>query len=226
VSGEGVIAGSVASTSLPSLAKLRELVYGPIRDTGHNFVPEWFVKDMLNEGYLDLNARLRLNKNTTTGTSEADGEIPIPADAIEFENLWLGSTSATFVDDDTYLGFKNYAITPYDQLDITAQLARIHVGTGKIETYPAAVSTAYTLEYVARPTLMDGESDTPSVLTRELVPRIVNYARAHAYWQDGKEPEGARCMALYEQGLPGAPREAFRRRPYTMSLIPESGPYG
>lgn len=226
-SGEGVPNNTAAASSaLPSLAKLKQLVYGPLRDTGHEFVEEWFVKDMLNEGYLDLNARLRLNKQTQEQTSASDGTITFPTDMIEIENLWFGATPTSFVDDDTYLGFKQNSITPYDQLDVTALLGRVNVGTGKIETYPAMVSIAYKLEYVARPALMDGESDTPAKLTRELIPRLVNYARAHCYWQDGREPEGARAMALYEQGLPGAPREAFRRRPYTISLIPESGPYG
>lgn len=226
MAGEGVAGVTQAAAALPSLAKLREWVYGPLRDSAGEFVEPWFVTDMLNEGYLDLNARLRLNKQTVTGTTTADGEITYPADALEFDNLWINSLPANFVDDDTFLSFQQYGVQPYDGNSNTATLARINTGTGKIETYPAAASLAYVLEYVARPTLMSAESDTPSVLTRELVPRIVNYARAHCYWQDGKEAEGARAMALYEQGLPGAPREAFRRRPYPMNLIPEAGPFG
>lgn len=224
---EGITDNSAAAAGgLPNLAKLKELVYGPIRDSGHEYVEPWFVKDMLNEAYVDLNARLRLNKATATGTSEVDGEVPIPDDFVELESLWLADTPTTFVDDDTYLGYKHYGVLPYDILDVSVLLSRVNVGIGKFETYPAAASTAYTLEYVARPVLLDGEADIPSKLTRELIPRIVNYARAQAYWQDSKESEGARCMALYEQGLPGAPREAFRRRPYSFSLIPEPGPYG
>lgn len=225
--GEGAPDNSApGSSALPSLAKLKKLVAGPLRDTGHEFIEEWFITDMLNEGYTDLNARLRLLKSTVSDTTDTDGLITIPTDAVEFDNLWLGTVPASFVDDDTFLSFKQYSVTPYDMGDRTAQLARVNVGTGKIETYPSAASTDYTLEYVKRPTLLSAESDTPTALTRELIPRLVNYARAHAYWQDGKEAEGARSMALYEQGLPGAPREAFRRRPYTMNLIPESGPFG
>lgn len=224
--GEGTATSPSSSSTLPSLAKLRQLVTGPLRDTNSEFFEDWFVNDMLNEAYVDLNARLRLNKKEASGSTTSAGKITIPSDLVEVENLFISSVPASFVDDDTFRSFEMAAVSPYGLNDEIAQLVRVNVAASVFETFPAANTLAYELEYVGRPTLMSLDTDTPSVLTRELIPRIVNYARAHCYWSDGRESEGARAMALYEQGLPGAPREAFRRRPFPMSLIPESGPFG
>jgi hypothetical protein len=223
---EGVVHIPGSAAALPTLSKLKALVYGPIRDSSHEFVEEWFVTDMLNEAYLDLNARLRLNKKVATGTTSTTGTIALPTDLVEHQNLFFNGTPALFTSDDTFLSFERPDVTPYGQGSAVAVLARVNTFDSVVETYPEQASVDYEWEYVARPTVMTAESDTPTKLTQELIPRIINYARAHCYWQDGKEAEGARTMALYEQGLPGAPREAFRRNPGPMALIPEAGPFG
>jgi hypothetical protein len=224
--GEGVIEGPAAGvSSLPNLVKLRTLVYAALRDGERSFNEPWFVDEMLNEAYLDLNARLRLNKQEVSGTTEADGEIPFPTDLVEIENLYVSGSPVSFMDDDTFLSFQQAGVVPYGANDVSVLLGRVHQGTSKIETFPAAVSESYVLEYIARPATMEAESDIPSKLTKELIPRIVNYARAYCKWQEDAEAEGAKFMALYEQGLPGAPRDAFRRKPFPLSMIPEAGPF-
>jgi hypothetical protein len=224
--GEGVPDYVQAAGSLPTLATMRALVYAPLRDTERSFVEPWFVDTMLNEGYLDLNARLRLNKKQATGTASSTGTIDIPTDLVELENLYVATLPVSWADDDTFLSFKNAGVSPYGLSDEISILARVNIAAGKIETYPAATLFAYALEYVARPTEMVADTDTPSILTKELAPRIVAYARAHAKWQEGQEQEGAKYMAMYEQGLPGAPRDAFRRKPFPLAMIPEAGPFG
>ena len=224
---EGVVPGAAAAVgALPNLVKLRTLVYAALRDTERSFNEPWFVDEMLNEGYLDLNARLRLNKQEASGTTEADGEVPFPTDLVEIESLYISASPVSFMDDDSFLSFQQSNVMPYTANDVTAILGRVHQGTSKIETFPAAVSEPYVLEYIARPATMEAESDTPEILTKELIPRIVNYARAYCKWQEDAEAEGSKFMALYEQGLPGAPRDAFRRKPFPLSMIPESGPFG
>jgi hypothetical protein len=223
---EGVIEGAVAGASdLPNLVKLRTLVYAALRDTERSFNEPWFVDEMLNEGYFDLNARLRLNKQEATGTTTADGEVPFPTDLVELESLYIAGSPVSFVDDDSFLSFQQAGVLPYGTNDVSVLLGRVHQGSHMFETFPAAASYDYVLEYIARPDVMAAESDTPEVLTKELVPRIVNYARAYCKWQEDAEQEGAKFMALYEQGLPGAPRDAFRRKPFPMSMIPEPGPF-
>jgi hypothetical protein len=224
MAGEGVTGGSQPALLLPKLVQLRNLVYAPLRDTERSFVEPWFVDYSLNEAYFDLNARLRLNKKVAAGTTSSTGTIPLPTDLVEHQNLYFGSVLAQFVDTDTFLSFSKAGVLAYNESDVGATLAR--VGDAVIETYPAVVSLDYTWEYVARPTEMLNENDTPDKLTMELIPRIINFARAHAKWQEGEEAEGSKYMALYEQGLPGAPREAFRRNPGPMALIPETGPFG
>lgn len=220
---EGVVAGAQAAGALPSLAQLRARVYAPLRDSEMSYIEPWFVDQLLNEGYLDLNARLRLKKVTATGTTSTTGTVAYPSDLIEVQNFWIEGINPGFVDDDTYLSYAEAGGIPYGGGGSVTTLARVNGAT--IETYPAVTLADYALEYVGRPTEMVAESDTPSTLTLELVQRIVNYARAHAKFAQSENEEGAAYMAMYEQGLPGAPREMFRRRVGPMSLIPEAGPF-
>jgi hypothetical protein len=224
--GEGVAGGAQGVGLLPSLVMLRNLVYVPLRDAEQSFVEPWFVDAMLNEAYLDLNARLRINKKVATGTTSSTGTIAIPTDLVEHQNLFVEETPVQIVDDDLYKSYERTGNTAYGQADAAVVLARLNYFSSVIETWPQVVSSAYVWEYVARPGEMEAESDTPAKLTKELCPRLVSYARAHAKWQEGEEAEGSKYMALYEQGLPGAPREAFRRNPAPMALIPEPGPFG
>jgi hypothetical protein len=220
MSGEGVAGYTPSASALPTLAQLRSRVYAPLRDSERSFVEPWFVDQLLNEAYLDLCARLRLYEKTATGTVAAAGIITYPTDLVEVKNLWLATATlpVQFVDADTFLAWANPATdAPY------RDIARVTGAT--FETYPSAEGIDYTLEYVARPTEMVAESDTPALLTIELVPRIVNYARAYAKWQEGESQEGDKFMALFEQGLPGAPREAWRRNPGPFTMIPEAGPF-
>jgi hypothetical protein len=223
---EGVPGVSQSVGALPALAGLRALVYAPLRDTERSFVEPWFVDAMLNEAYLDLNARLRLNKKEASGTTSATGTIALPTDLVEIENLSVGLIPVSWADDDTFLSFESAAVVPYGQSNEVAILARINVFASVIETFPPVQVSAYAMEYIARPATMVADTDTPAKLPQELCPRIVSYARAHAKWQEGQEQEGGKYMALYEQGLPGAPRDAFRRKPFSMALIPEAGPFG
>jgi len=220
---EGVVAGAQAAGALPSLVNLRARVVAPLRDSEMSYIEPWFIDQLLNEGYLDLNARLRLKKSTATGTTSSTGTILYPTDLVELQLLQIEGITPEFVDDDTFWSFASRGGIPYGGGGFATTLARVNGLT--IETYPVVTFADYLLEYVARPVEMVAESDTPSELTLELVQRIVNYARAHAKFAQSESEEGAAYMAMYEQGLPGSPREAFRRRVGPMSLIPESGPF-
>jgi hypothetical protein len=224
MSAEGVASPGGPSVSLPTLAELRARVYAPLRDSERSFVEPWYVDLLLNEAYIDLNARLRIKKLVVSGTASATGTVTVPSDFVELESLWIGSTPVNIVDDATFLSFSESGVSPYASSQVSAILGRANGST--FETFPVQVSQAYTLEYVARPAELVGELDQPVELSLELVPRIVNYARAYAKWQEGESQEGDKYMALYEQGLPGSPRDTFKRRPFPMTLIPEPGPFG
>lgn len=225
---EGVVSGSQSFTQLKTRAQLRDLVYAPLRDSERTFVEPWFVDEMLNEAYLDLNARLRLTRATATGTTSSTGEITLPVneDFIEVLQLWVGTTPVTMHDDYTFNSYEAAGVTPYMSTNSIAILGRMSMDRLKIETYPQAVTTDYTLEYVKRPESMALDTDKPTSLAPEMQPRLVAYARAHAKWQEGEIVEGNQYMAQYEQGLPGSPRMTNNLRPASMTLIPEPGPFG
>ena len=219
MTGEAVASVSQAAGAVPSLSQLRSLVYAVLHDTERAYADAWFIDYLLNEGYQDLNARLRLKKLTATGTTSTTGTVAYPSDLVEIQNFWVGTIEPGFVDDDTFQSYAQRGSTPYGSGGFATTLARVNGTT--IETYPMITSKNYELEYVARPAQMVVDTDTPSLLTMELVPRILNYARAHAKFQVGEGTEGSTYMAMYEQGLPGPPREAFRQRVGPMSMIPE-----
>jgi hypothetical protein len=221
---EGVVSGSQSFSQLKTLAQLRSLVYAPLRDTERSFVESWFVDSLLNEAYLDLNARLRLNQETDTGTTSATGTITYPSDLVEVTNLWVTDDAGTaihvFVVENEK--FKSWA----EPAASSPHLYIARLWNGVIETYPALESLDYELEFIGRPASMELDTDTPSVLDPEMQPRLVAYARAHAKWQEGEIQEGNQYMAQYEQGLPGSPRMTNKVRPASLTLIPEPGPFG
>lgn len=210
--GEGVATVTQASPNLPTLVRLRSLVYAVLRDDERSFVEPWFVDAMLNEAYIDIVARLRLKPLEVSATTSAGGLITVPSNYIEPIDLWIGTEMVSFVPDPT---FQFFAVPGASVDNIIARMD----GQSTIETYPVQASKSYTLRYAARPTEMVAELDVPSDISRELTPRIVNYARAHAKWQEGMEDEGQKYMALYEQGLPTAPRDQFKLRPAAPDLF-------
>lgn len=207
-------------TSLKNLGQLRELVYVPLRDNERSFVEPWFVDAMLNEALLDLNARLRIKRGSDDGTSDANGVLTVPADFVEVTDLWF-TDPAILVEITNDAVFNSYAkrgaSTPANYL------GRVFGAT--IETYPAIASADYTLEYVARPTLLDADTDRPTDLIPEMTPRLVAYAQAKAKWQEGEVEEGNQYMAMYEAGLPGSPRMTNYLRPAPMTFFPTPGPF-
>lgn len=215
-SGEGVAVVTQAASALPTLAQLRALVYAPLRDSERSFIESWFVDAMLNEGYIDLCSRLRIKKVESSATADSSGDITFPTDMVYPYELWFGDVAVQFTDDATFDWFAQ------QNAPITGILAR--VSSTKIETFPAQTSESYMLRYYARPTTMTSDTSTPDELTLELTPRIVNYARAHAKWQEGEMEEGNQYMAMYEEGLPARVRNANRYRPGPLTVIPEISP--
>ena len=207
-------------TSLKNLGQLRELVYVPLRDNERSFVEPWFVDVMLNEALLDLNARLRIKRLSATGTSDADGVLTVPTDFVEVLDLWFDNPAIQpeLTSDSV---FNSYAKRGFSSP--ANYLARVFGAT--IETYPEIASADYTLEYVARPVLLDADTDRPTDLSPEMTPRLVAYAQAKAKWQEGETEEGNQYMAMYEAGLPGAPRMTNYLRPAPMTMFPVSGPF-
>jgi len=202
-----------------NLASMKRRVYAVLRDSEKAFVLDENVEDWLNESYLDVAARTRCLRKEVTGSTTAAGSVTLPADYLQTE--WLSvddsngnETKVEFVDNQVFDSWRLGGGTP------TNQLARIY--NGAIETYPVAVSVSYTLRYVYEPTPMSAGSDEPD-LPSELHIRLVNYARAHAKYQEGELEEGDRYMALYEAGMPGPPLAGLREKPGPFDLRPPSG---
>lgn len=210
--GEGVAVVTQSSPNLPTLSRLRQLVYAPLRDDERSFVEPWFVDAMLNEAYIDIVARLRLKPTEVADVTSASGTITVPSDFIELIDLWVENQPVHFQTDPT---FQFFAVQGHN---IDSIIARMD-GQSTIETYPAQQSQDYVLRYSARPSEMVADTDVPSAISRELTPRLVNYARAYGKWQEGELDEGNQYMAQYEQGLPAAPRDQFKLRPAAPDLF-------
>lgn len=227
---EGIVTGlsnpnTPAVAGLCTLFDLREGVFDFLReDDDRAFVTNEMVTAWLNEGYLDLNARLRLKQTTLDATTTAAGLIAVPSDFVEMISLWFDAgIPATVVDDNV---FESYS----ESTGITAQsfVDRILVRffNNNFETYPIEVSTDYTLRYVARPAALVNLSDQPTAITPELCVRLRKYALAEAWTRYGEGSLSAAAMAEYLEGLPGRPREMHRMHPAPMNLIPAPGPFG
>lgn len=212
--------------ALPDLAALRVRVRNRLRDSEAAFVPDSSIDQWVNEAYLDLNARLRINKAEATGTASASGVVTLPggppSDVVEINSLWLtdDDIKVEFVDDYTFLWYSNQEQSTGDKV-----LGRMGTTQDTVETYPIADSEPYTLEYIKRPALMTSGTSTPVILTEELVPRLVFYAVAEAKMQEGEAEEAGVYMGRYVEGLPGSPRTMYRKDPQTLTLIPEQGPF-
>lgn len=206
---------------MPTFTALEASVYAVLRDSSKTFVLSTEAKEWLNEAYLDIVARQSLLRKAATGTTNADGEITLPSDFIRVDSFWVATDNAetneapVVARDDIFLSHRNNTTTP----DVT--LYRIFNGT--IETYPAAVSRSYVLEYVYKPTALSAGSDVPAI-PEELHVKLVNYARAQAKWKEGEQTEGDRYMSLYLDGLRRtAPVAADRENPGPIDFVPQPG---
>lgn len=195
------------------LEALKRRVYAALRDSEKAFIDDQYVEDWLNDAYLDLCARLRKPEATATGTTDANGEITLPTDFIEPKRLFVGGTRITWTDPDVYTSYS------YPGADPGVTIYRIWDDT--IETYPAQASTAYVLEYTAKPTIMEDNGDSPSDLPEELHIRLVYYAQAQAKYVEAEITEGNLLMAQYERGLSDLPRAGQRSVGGPIALIPD-----
>lgn len=204
--------------ALDSLTVLTGKVRATLRDSEAAYITDNNIKDWLNEAYLDLNARLRLKQATVSSNTDANGNIAFPSDFVEMISLWINSEPVSIEGDETFLAWKldGQQIPPI-------QLVRVF--NNQFETYPVVATTAYRLDYVARPTVLSGGSDTPSVLTEELTPRLVKYAISEAKRVEGELTEAGTYMGEYLEGLPGRPRNMYRKQPGPLIIVPDWGPF-
>lgn len=200
-----------------TLTELRTRVYNVLRDSGQSFITTAMVDDWLNEGYVDLCARLRIPQKTATGTMSSTGTLNLPDDFVAPVAFSVADIIPEFVPDDHFESWKIPADTP-GNLVVLARV-RTDVGTvtadTTIETYPTTdtASASYSLTYVYVPTLMSVGGDTPKALPLEMIPRIVYYARAEALWVGGDWSEGDKFFERYRSGLPDATRAVERLYP-------------
>jgi hypothetical protein len=207
---------TISITSL-SLARLRDRVYAVLMDSNRDFITVPMVDEWINEGYTDLCARLRIPQKVTTGTLSTTGTLALPADFVAPIHFSVGTDIPEWTSQGIFESWRVPADTPG-----TAVLSRILADT--IETYPAKVSAAYSLSYAYTPTELVAITDKPTALPKELVPRIIHYARAEALWTSGQTQEGDRYFARYAASLPESPRalERLHPGPRQISVMPSA----
>jgi hypothetical protein len=200
--------------------QMQDRTYAVIRDSGKTFVLLTEVKNWLNDACLDIAARLRLLKGRTPGTANADGTVDLPATFMELIRLEIsydaGSDLVEMVDDAVFDSWQE------SDGDPSNRLGRIK-STTAIETYPAATSLAYTLDYWKKPTALSADGDV-SELPEELHLKAVYYAQAEALSKANERGESDRKMAMYEDGLP-ALQPRGRALPGPISIKPAPGPF-
>jgi hypothetical protein len=188
---------------------MQNRVFSVTRDPNKQFITDEMVENWLNEAQEDLNARLKVVWDVVSGAwATGQTAIELPEDFVEPLYLNLGTTAedTEIVDRATYQSWimagnppNTIAWLDHDVDDPTRKVRNFL----RITPTPT-VGTAFEFRYVKRPLKLDRPQDR-SQLPDELVSRMVNYARAHAYWQLGEHERGDRYMALYEDGLPTHP---------------------
>lgn len=202
---------------MATFLQLKTRTYDVFRDTGQTFVTPTMVGSWINEAYLEVNARLGILRKSAADTFDANGKDTLPADFIRATNIYV--TTATnvteqlqIVDDNRFLAWKTSGSTP------GALIGRIFGGS--IETWPAQVSKAYTMEYVYKPVVLSADGDVPA-LPEELHVRLQNYARGMAYMAENDEQMSSVYMAMYEAGMPNiAPTAITRDNPGPLNFVP------
>jgi len=217
---------TIASPSTPvaglcTLYELQESVFDFLRDTERIFITEEAVKRWLNEAYVDLNARLRLNQLAVVDTTDDEGVLTVPDGFIEMTTLWFGDALAQIVDDTV---FESYFQPGLRSLETGIILARWF--QGQFQTYPVQDTVEYTLRYIGTVAPMVDLDDQPTVLTPELCVRLRKYALSEAWSKEGEMERSGMAMGEYLEGLPARPRLMHRMRPAPVNLIPAPGPFG
>lgn len=203
---------------MATFSKMKASVYSVLRDSEKTFVADAQVGEWLNEAYLDLCARLRNYRKEASGSLDSNGKVAKPVNYLELQFMAIKASGAdryqelTFVDDFVFNSYELNGVTP------SAPIARVF--DGYIETYPAQANALYKMRYAAKPTPLDKAGDQP-VLPEELHVRMVNYARAHAKYQEGEGSEGDRYLMLYAEGLPSATIGVIGDRPGPLNITPE-----
>lgn len=203
---------------MSTFSKMKASVYSVLRDSEKTFVADAQVGEWLNEAYLDLCSRLRIYRKEQSGTLDSNGKVAKPANYLELQFMAIKPSNAdryselTFVDDFVFNSYELNGVIP------STPIARVF--DGHIETYPAQAGALYKMRYAAKPTPLDKAGDEPGI-PEELHIRMVNYARAHAKYQEGEGGEGDRYYMLYTEGLPSATLGVIGERPGPLNITPE-----
>lgn len=204
-----------------NLADLKRRVYSQLRDSNKAFAQDQEVEDWLNDGYVDMCARLQVLQFESSDVTTSDS-IALPPGAndpepVQVLSLRFGDDDVEWVDDVTFNSWYDSDATPPHTLG--------KVWNTGIELYPApALGTAYTLRYSYLPTVLDTVEDEP-LLPTHLHVKLVYYAAAQAKLKYGELDEADRFLVMYEQNLPPPIRGLVLMRPAPLSLVPEGGPF-
>lgn len=193
------VTGITATTPVKgsTLKQIRDRIYHGLGEFDRDVVDEEQVEGIVNDAYLDLCGRLRLNQSVVEDVTTEAGTVTVPPDFQDLVELRIGALPLQESTSDAFNSWKVSGGRP------GVVLYRL-VGS-EIQTYPTddTVNTKYELRYVATPRKLEDDSDLFVALPLEFEPKLVSYSNAHLMWLVGNTQSGDRFMTSYLAGLPG-----------------------
>jgi len=188
-------AGSPAKGS--TFKQLKDRVYWGLGDQDRVLIAPVQIDGLVNDAYIDLCGRLRLNQAVVTDVTTEEGSITIPPDYVGLVELQIGNLPLKESTEEAFSSWQASGGRP------GVVLFR-EVGS-EIQTYPTddTVNREYTLRYVQVPRKLADDNDLFVALPIEFEAKILAYVNAHIMWLAGNTSSGDRFMTSYMAGLPG-----------------------
>ena len=188
---------------MSTLGEMLDRVRTVLRDSGPNaYVSDDDLIAWVNEAQDDLALRLELLEHTKTGTTSGN-TLAVPAAStdprlIEIVTLDLGTEDhVRFVAIDEFEVQEDAETTPSPTI--------AHLYNATVTFYPTPTTgTAYTLRYLALPSLLISTDDVWQ-LPRWTERKGIAYAQWQAKLKDEQPAIADRYLDVYEDGLPAVP---------------------
>jgi hypothetical protein len=190
---------------------------------GDELVTVTDIVAFLNEGLVDLAARLELFEREVLDTTDGTAFIAFPTSLDGVVRIIALELGDGYVDDVVWTSRADFDLVR--DTDSTPGLVLGHVFNERIELYPTpATGTPYRLTYKRLPTMPDSGDDDVGV-PPELERKLREYATWKALMKLGRLEDALVWHQLYEDGLPVPALARKRTLPGPLTMERELGPW-